>query len=496
VFLEFRVARANIMAVSSNSPANNAMDGGLLRQTAVVAGSAALAQGITFLAAPVLTRIYSPADFGLFGTYAAIVALGAVASGLRYDLAIALPRREAGAANVAALAALAAIVLPAIMLAVLALLPLVCDCGLSGSALAPYLWVLPLGIAAAGLYQVAAYWALRQHAFRGIATSRICQSSSAAGLQLLLGWTGWGAAGLMAGTVLSHLVGMATLTATLRGGFRRNRPRIRPRRMRMVARRYERFPKFLVLEGLAMVAGMQLPILLFAANFTATTVGQFVLAVQVAQAPLRLLGSAVGQVFIARAAPSQRSGQLDQLASDTLRVLARLGIAPLALFAIVATDAFSLVFGEQWGPAGTLAGWLTPVLIAEFLFLPLSVIVAMGNHQRAALTMRVLLVGLPAMTIPMVASSSGNPVAAVQAFSAAGLAAYLAYGAWLMRLAGVNAARWLSMLAREMARTAPPVAILVGAKLWLAPKVPAPTFVALGVALVAMWLYPVVRRIA
>lgn len=483
-----------MVVVSSNSPADSATDGGLLRQTAVVAGSGALSQGITVLAAPILTRLYSQSDFGLFGTYAAVVALGAVAAGLRYDLAIALPRREAAAANIAALAALAAVVVPAAVLALLALLPLVCECGIGDAALAPYLWVLPLGISAAGLYQAAGYWALRQHAFRGIASSRICQSSSAAGLQLLLGWSGWNAGGLIAGTVFSHLVGMATLTAGLRTGFGRASRSIRWRRMRVMGRRYDRFPKFLILEGLAMVAGMQLPVLLFAANFSATTVGQFVLAVQVAQAPLRLLGGAVGQVFISRAAPSERTGQLGQLATDALRMLARLGMAPLTLFAVVATDAFSLVFGEQWAASGDLARWLTPVLIAEFLFLPLSAMVAIGASQRAALAMRILLVGVPAITLQLVAVTSASPVAVVQAFSAVGCVAYLAYGAWLMQLSGVRAGAWLAMLGREAIRAAPVVAALLAAKLWLGPRVPAEVFVALGLASAAIWLYLVARR--
>jgi O-antigen/teichoic acid export membrane protein len=214
----------------------------------------------------------------------------------------------------------------------------------------------------------------------------------------------------------------------------------------------------------------------------------------VAQAPLRLLGGAVGQVFISRAAQSQRSGLLGELATDTLRVLARLGIAPLAMFAVIATEAFSLVFGEQWEVAGTQARWLTPFLIAEFLFLPLSAVVAIGARQLTALTMRVLLVGLPALAIQVVAVSSGDPLVAVKTFSIAGLLAYLAYGAWLMQRSGVGAGVWLAMLARESAKAIPPVAALFGVKMWLGSQLPPLAIAALGLAAAATWLYFVARK--
>jgi O-antigen/teichoic acid export membrane protein len=459
-----------------------------------VAGGAALSQGITFLAAPVLTRLYTPADFGLFGTYGAVVALGAVASGLRYELAVALPKGQVEAANVAALAATATVVLPAVMLVIIVLLPAVCQCEWGDSALVPYLWALPLGVAAAGLYQVATYRALRYQAFRAISISRICQSFSAAGLQLLLGWAGWNALGLMAGSVASHLVGMVSLVAGTRKGLRREWAVIRWRRMRLLGRRYDRFPRFSVFEGLAMVAGMQLPILLLAASFAATVVGQFVLAVQVAQAPLRLLGGAVGQVFVSQAAQYRWSDRLDELVADAFRMLARLGIVPLALFAVIAPDAFVLVFGDQWQLAGIHARWMTPLLTAEFLFLPLSAVIAVTEHQRTALITRVLLVALPALTIQSIAWSSGDPQAAVKAFSLVGLVAYLAYGAWLMKISGVRAAVWLKILMREVALAIPTVAALIGAKLWLGSPLPAPAFAGLGVVAAATWLLFVVRR--
>src|SRR3990172_1558670 len=66
-------------------------------------GGTTLAQGVNAIAAPVLTRIYSPHDFGIAAVFISIVSLLAVIACLRYEYAIVLPERDEDAVNVVAL---------------------------------------------------------------------------------------------------------------------------------------------------------------------------------------------------------------------------------------------------------------------------------------------------------------------------------------------------------------------------------------------------------
>ena len=53
-----------------------------------------LAQLIVILASPILTRIYTPEDFGVFALFSsALLILGAVATG-KYELALMFPRKK------------------------------------------------------------------------------------------------------------------------------------------------------------------------------------------------------------------------------------------------------------------------------------------------------------------------------------------------------------------------------------------------------------------
>ena len=62
-----------------------------------------IAQAIPIAISPVLTRIYTPSDFGLFALFNSLIAVfGVIASG-RYELAIMLPKKDEDAINIASL---------------------------------------------------------------------------------------------------------------------------------------------------------------------------------------------------------------------------------------------------------------------------------------------------------------------------------------------------------------------------------------------------------
>jgi O-antigen/teichoic acid export membrane protein len=68
--------------------------GRFARSVAVVTAGSALGQGLVVASAPLLTRLYTPVDFGVLAVYGSIVSLVAVAASLRYELAIALSRHD------------------------------------------------------------------------------------------------------------------------------------------------------------------------------------------------------------------------------------------------------------------------------------------------------------------------------------------------------------------------------------------------------------------
>jgi len=62
-----------------------------------------IAQAIPIAISPIVTRIYTPEDFGIFALFIAIITIfGSIANG-RYELAIMLPKKDEDAINIFAL---------------------------------------------------------------------------------------------------------------------------------------------------------------------------------------------------------------------------------------------------------------------------------------------------------------------------------------------------------------------------------------------------------
>src|SRR5690606_4153532 len=71
----------------------------VFRGMTTLALGVAVARGIGIIAIPVLTRLYTPEDFGALSVFVAVIAILAPILSLRYVAALPLPRRNSTAAN-------------------------------------------------------------------------------------------------------------------------------------------------------------------------------------------------------------------------------------------------------------------------------------------------------------------------------------------------------------------------------------------------------------
>jgi len=125
----------------------------------------------------------------------------------------------------------------------------------------------------------------------------------------------------------------------------------------------------------------ELPPVLFAAFFSPATAGFYALAHRVISIPLALIGKAVADVFFSDSPEALRNGNLGLLVSNVQTKLAQI-VLPPALFLFVAGPVlFKIVFGENWVLAGQVARWLAPMLYAQFIVSPLSLVMIVLEQQ-------------------------------------------------------------------------------------------------------------------
>ena len=398
------------------------------RRVGIVAGGTAAGQAVILLASPVLTRLYSASDLGTLGVYVSLLSMVAVVVSLRYELAIPMAEDQEyvsallvlaiGVAGVVSLLVAIAVLVAGEPLALLMNTP----------ALAPYLFLLPLGLLGFGIYQAFNYQAIRDKAFASIATTKLNQSLGQSGTQVGLGLLWAGPPGLIVGHFLGQVLGTGTLVraARKRRGFAIGPVHVET--VRKVAARYRRFPLLSSFSGFLNTAGLQAPVLIVAATYGPEPAGWYALANRVVGAPLGLIGNAVAQVYLSEAPALARE------APERLRVLFRgtalrlmfIGGAAVAVVMIGGGPLFGLVFGDGWQDAGVFAQLLGPMFLAQFVAGPLSQTLNVLERQDLQLAWdagRLLLV-IGAFWLG--AASDWPPAWTISAFSIAMLVSYLA----------------------------------------------------------------------
>lgn len=348
--------------------------GRFVRAVAMVAGGTLLGQGLTSFAAPLLTRLYTPDDFGTLAVFTSILSLLIAAGMFRYEVALPLPPTDEDAADLLLLCCL-------ILLGMGAATSAVVWWGggwvverIRTPALLPYLWLLPLSLAGAGLYQCFNYWALRKADFRRVATAKVTQSVSQVALQVGVGLVGPGPLGLLAGHAAGQAGGTTALAAA---AWRRDRAALGQASFAGARRALVRYRRFALLAAPSAVlgsAGLQAPALLLAASYGTDVVGQFALGQRVFGIAMVLIGQAVSQVYAGEAARLARESPalLAELFSATARRLLLAGLVPMALLALAGPWLFRVVFGEGWAEAGAYSRLLAPMSLVQFVVVPLS----------------------------------------------------------------------------------------------------------------------------
>lgn len=408
-----------------------------LKSVAVLVSGTALGHGITAAALPVLSRLYTPADFSLLAVFAGLVSIISVAACLRFDIAVSIPETDDEALTVVALAILSATILTLISVVIVTLAPELISRATNQDQLSNYLWLLPIGIFFAGTYSTLQSWFIRQKRFPLIARTRITQSASAAGTQLGLGAMGIAPFGLLFGNILntgSACIGLGT--KLLRSTENRAKlSNLKYPDLRQAFGKYDRFPKFSTSEALFNSAALQVPMIMIAAMAVGPEAGYLAFAMSVMQAPMALFGTAVGQVFISQAPHEDRNGNLAKFTTHIFEKLLKTGVGPLIAGGILAPVVFPTIFGKQWQPSGTLIAWMTPWFVMQFLSTPISMALHVAGRQGAAMALQGFGLALRVAAI-WLAYTAGQSLG--MAFSVANFLFYFIYLILILRVVGAK----------------------------------------------------------
>jgi O-antigen/teichoic acid export membrane protein len=353
-----------------------------VRNASILVGGTLVAQVLLILIAPILTRLYSPDDFGLLAVYVSMLAITLLLSSLRYDIAIPLPKEDTEASNLVVLS-LILVGINSFLVSILVLLlsDSIAEM-LSLPMLTNYLWLLPIGILLGGIYNIFNQWSVRTKHFRLIASTKIKQALAVLAIQLFA--FKLGGLALMLGQIAGHAVGVTNLA-------RPDFSKVSWTGIRKVAIRYQRFPIYSTPAGLARVLGVELPLLVLAAAFSPAAAGLYALTSRVMGVPAAILGGAISQVFVSNAANAYRNDSLAPLVRGLYTQMSQIGLPIALLIMMLGPELFGIIFGETWRQSGEFARWMALWLYLVFVSSPITSITSVMERQKQGLVFHLLL---------------------------------------------------------------------------------------------------------
>lgn len=363
-----------------------------VRGVAAIAAGSIGGQAIVLAAAPVLSRLYSPSDFGIFTYLMAVCGLVVTVASLRFEAAIPLLADKKAARSLTRLALMVSTA-SAAAVSIVAYMNSARMAEAAGERLDSSLLFLGPLIALTSWFAILSQGALRSADYNAVASRTALQNAGSASAQLMLGALWSSAAGLLTGQLVGRALGIASLG-------RRNRELLLGPTypVRQTVKEHWQYPLIFAPSALLNALGTNLPVLAVTAMFGASAAGQLGLAQRVVMAPAAIIGASVAQVYVGQLSGRLRQGNTDTRAlyGSVSRRLLMFAIAISAMILVGSNWLFPIVFGEDWAQAGELAAASAISIGCGFVAGPLSfVFIAYGKRSLslAVDSSRLLLVG-------------------------------------------------------------------------------------------------------
>ena len=342
-----------------------------------------LAQVFPLALMPILTRIYSPEDFGVFAIYMALAGiLGVIATG-RYELAIVLPDTTKDASDVFWLC-----IVISIGVSVISGLMLL----FSNDMFVQYLdlpeetmilYLIPVSIFLSGVLQSLNYYYVTNKLFGNLSLSKVVMSSGTVSSQAIIGVANNASGyGLTLGYLFGKISSVLYLVLKTKKLVKIHRSTFQ--NMLVVVRKYKKYPIISAPAALLDTAALQLPLLIINKAYATSIAGQFSLAIRIINLPLALIGAAISQVLLQKVASSDHKNP-EEIRRIVLMLALKLAllISPLSIMSLFfGEEMFVLIFSEDWRIAGSFAFPLSLIISFRFIVSPLSSVLSVERNLK------------------------------------------------------------------------------------------------------------------
>lgn len=359
------------------------------------------AQLISILTIPIITRMYTPEEFGTFALFMSLLFVLAPVSTLTYTTPIMLPEDNKDSWALGGLAVICSLLFSAIMY-LLIVLARYFDGEYFFTELVrnTSVWLLPIGVFITATLMSIDLWLIRRDQVDNVTIGRVIASVSERGIAILLGLTGSNAIGLVLGRVVGTACSVIYLGKAAISNLPSGLKMLSAERMLYVARRYKNFAIYSTWATLFGNIAKEIPIILLAWLYSPVIAGYYALSKRVINMPMMFLGDAISKLFYQRASAAKNENvDVSENLVELIVFLYYLCCPFLLVIVVFGDDTFTLVFGDQWRECGFYAQLLSIYFLTSMIKRPVEVYFDVQESQKAKLAFTVIGLVLTCATI-------------------------------------------------------------------------------------------------
>jgi O-antigen/teichoic acid export membrane protein len=354
-----------------------------IKNIAVVISGTAISQIISIAITPILTRNYTPEDFGFYTTFIAIYSLLCSFATGKFERVILLSKDIKDIIIVSSLCLLTSLVFSFTCLFLFFIASLVFDFGKWGIEILLFKWlyIIPAFLIIYAVNTVFLTFLNYEKNFKEISKSRVIKTFVSISVSVTCIYFLKDMGGLILGEILGLFISTIYLFPKLKFLFQFKKE-ISSHFYNFIIR-YRNFPLYNIPTDLLNNSSSQVPVFFLSPIYGVNVTGQYSLMKRMLDAPVTLLSSSVLEVFRQKASEQFiKNGDCRNLLLKTAKNLALISIVPFSILFVFGSDIFVLIFGEKWRDAGQFASIFSVFYFFKFISSPISYVFYIAEKQK------------------------------------------------------------------------------------------------------------------
>ncbi|KMN36354.1 hypothetical protein VK91_21700 [Lysinibacillus sp. LK3] len=342
----------------------------IVKNISILMTGTVLAQLIPILLSPVLTRLYSPDEFGILAVFISITSILTVFVNLRLDVAI-MSAHENEKIPLKNISLTITSILTIIILMFLILFSSFFKEMFKGIDYNLIVFFGPLFFIFFGMLQLTTYIANDESQYHLISKSKVDKNISMTVIQIILGVFKTGVLGLIAGVVFSILFPLYRL----RKGILRKEEKVSDKpNYFLILKKYKKYPLVSANTAVMDKIATESPVLMMNKYQDASLIGFYELSKRTIFIPLTFISSSVSQVYLKQITEEKDYKKNIKLTLIILGSLVIISIFIAPIFIFWGEPLFAIIFGEEWRIVGEYSKILIFPFLIRFIISPLSVV--------------------------------------------------------------------------------------------------------------------------